>query len=473
MDTNEFYLKIKIAYNDNNFLNIYNLFNEKLKETNIKSINYKIIRMYLYTLEMLNKEDEEIEILKHIYIQNNYFLEKLVDIYINKNDYNGIINLKCAKSDNLFLAAITCYKKGLYDKALYWFNEYTNKNNTKKETLILVKEYINRIEKHSETNCFLSLDFNIFLEKGYTLSAGDVVYVYDNKGLLEKDDKKRVKRPILIWKIEKDKIYGIPLTTRIKAEKTKILKSKYINLKKDSALRPDFLVFDKNKIKNVVERIEKEDLKKILYDLYISVICNSKNYLESALDFILDFMKNMNIEKYNIILYRDNNIKMHKKYFVLDINEKNYELIEVDKQKGKYVITNPIPITKNKKSPILSKIIIDKENIEEIINNIDERYKIKNKDGIIIELDNKKYVILKELQNDYICAFLPYSKTFAPFERISKDKNITFKEVMDEDELTKLERMFRDYAGKNNVLIEGYTPTTKYISKSIKKQRKI
>lgn len=184
-------------------------------------------------------------------------------------------------------------------------------------------------------------------------------------------------------------------------------------------------------------------------------------------------MKNMNIQKNNIILYRDNNTKMHTKYFILDIKEDYYELIEVDRENGKYVVTNKTPIIKKKKKPILSKIEISDTDINEILNNIDEQYKIKNKTGIIIENEKKAYVILKELDNEYICAFLPYSNTFALFERISKNKDIIFKERMDKEELLKLENMLKKYAGENNTYIEGYSPPTKKISKKFKKQRKI
>ena len=122
---------------------------------------------------------------------------------------------------------------------------------------------------------------------------------------------------------------------------------------------------------------------------------------------------------------------------------------------------------------MLSKLEINEENINEILNSIDERYRIKDKIGIIIETDKKRYVILKELDNEYICAFLPYSNTFALFERISKDNDIVFKERMDKDELLKLEDMLKKYAGENNTYIEGYSPSTKRISKHLKKQRKI
>ena len=472
MDTNEFYLKIKIAYNDNNFVKIYDLFKEKLKTKNIRSIDFEIINIYLYTLEMLNKEDEKIEVLKQIYNKKTFYLEELIYIYLKRNDNNSIFNLECDNKENFFLAAIECYKKGDYENSTYWFNEYINNAPDSSKNLIIIKEYMERIKKHNETGCFLSLNFSDFLEKGYTLSVGDIVYVYDNKGL-EKKDKKRERRPILIWKIEKSKIYGIPLTTKIKNNKIVISKNKYLNLKKDSSLRNDFLIFDKNKIKNVVERINVEELNDIFYNFYISIICNNKVELENSSDFILDFLKKMDIQKHNIILYRDNNTKLHKKYFILSINHDSYELIEVDKQKEKYIVTNKIPITKNKKKPMLSKLEINEENINEILNSIDERYRIKDKIGIIIETDKKRYVILKELDNEYICAFLPYSNTFALFDRISKDNDIVFKERMDKDELLKLEDMLKKYAGENNTYIEGYSPSTKRISKHLKKQRKI
>ena len=102
MGINEFYLKVKLAYNDNNFVKIYDLFKEKLKTKNIRTIDFEIINIYLYTLEMLNKEDEKIEVLKQIYNKKTFYLEELIYIYLKRNDNNSIFNLECDNKENFF-----------------------------------------------------------------------------------------------------------------------------------------------------------------------------------------------------------------------------------------------------------------------------------------------------------------------------------------------------------------------------------
>lgn len=104
----------------------------------------------------------------------------------------------------------------------------------------VVKRKLLEIYNYEHCGAFLEISYPAFVQSGQNLQVGHVVNLREDPEVIAGDasyDKSLNLKNFLVWKIEDDDIYLIPLTSRIRGTGYVIYKKDYPNIGKDRCVR--------------------------------------------------------------------------------------------------------------------------------------------------------------------------------------------------------------------------------------------
>lgn len=463
MDIDELKEELKTADKNNNYTRVIFLFNKDLKNTN--KIDFELLSIYQKALMKTGKKEEELEVLlklKNI-IKNPAYNIRLINLYLDLNNTEDAINI-IDDNDELkyYLLGKICFLRGEYVRSLKMFKEYLNNKITDINYFYNAKNYINRINNHQQNNNFLEIYYDKFKEQGKQLQPGYIVYsdkVGNRYNLSEINlDSHKKTRPYLIWKINNEHIYCLPLSTSISNDSYVIKKKKYSNLRSDSTLFENFILLKDENITSVVEHLSKEDYLKAMRFVYEKILILNKENRKTEKVFISNYMKRMKIKDNDIIVYHDNGKNIDSYYFIISSTGYKYEAVPVKKENSILIIKDKRKISLSKKKPIFNVIKLKEEEKNSLIKQLEDAYLVQDLCGKKISINDKeKFVILHDLGSDYLTVVVPYSSSYARFKLISKDTKFDIDDEISEDELNNLRYQLDENIKIKKLCIPGYT----------------
>ena len=387
-------------------------FNEYLK--NGYGIEDTLLGCYVHALIITQKYDRAYKILK--------VLEKDVE-KLNSHEQLARLYIKCYKpkeAERLFIAQTTpiddylsLIKIKLLKGEILEAQEILNsrlKVETEEHILRRLRSYEQIINNHLEQGAHIETEYESFKEKGNSLEPGHIVYLKNiPKSENKIDDPKLLKRPYMIWKIEGETIYIFPVSTQERKKSYKLYKQKYPNSIGDRTIKYSLYSIKEEDIISVQDKVLDNDFKIIIDNLYQATFFANKESKKQNKHFMQEYIGE--IKKHDVIMELSySGIAKTKYYFVLDVEEDHYRVIEID-WKNKKVIG--LKAEKYKKD----RLIFDlkkpsEEGLNKIKNGLSEIVTLKSLVGKKVIANNIRYIVVEEDKENYVCIDELYSSSY-------------------------------------------------------------
>lgn len=463
MNMDELTKEIINANKNSNYTRVILLFDKYLKDNN--TISYDLLSIYQEALMKTGKKEEEINVLLKLKntTRSQVYNIRLINLYLDLNKINEAIDV-IDNDDKLkyYLLGKIFFLRGEHSKSLKMFEEYLNNKITDINYFYNTKDYINRINKHIKDNTFTEIYYDKFREQGNKLMPGYIIYsdkIGNKCNLTEANlDPHKKTRPYLIWKVNNEYIYVLPLSTSISKTNYVIKKNDYPNLKNDSTIFENFILLKDEDITSVVEHLSKEDYQNSMRFIYEKVLMLNKESRKTEKLFISNYMKRVKIRDNDIIVYRDNGKNIDSYFFIISSIDYKYEVVQVEKENERFVIKDKNKQSLNKKKPVFNVIKLSDEEKNDLIKQLENAYLVQDLCGKrITTSDKEKFIILYNLKNDYLAVSIPYSSSYSRFKLISKDTKFNIDGQINEEELNNLRYQLDENIKIKKLCIPGYT----------------
>ena len=246
-------------------------FDQYVKEGN--AIEDTLISCYVNALASTGQLDKAYRILKKLekYAEKTDSYELLAESYIRcfriEDAERMIKSKKTPIKDYLNLIKIKLLE-GDIEEAQAIINSRL-KVETDQEILKSLRSYEQIIENHLKKGAFIETGYSYFKEKGSKLEPGHIVFL---KNMPESDhrneDKKALRRPYMIWKIEDGILHIFPVSTQNRKKAYKLYKQKYPNTQYDRIIKYSLLHTVEDNISTIQDKVLEEDFRIIIENLY-------------------------------------------------------------------------------------------------------------------------------------------------------------------------------------------------------------
>ena len=334
---NIYYLinQIKYCYADRDYVNALHLIDKYINNKNYGIYPF-LLDMQMNCLIELGKFKEASEVLTDInrifptYNAKSYSVSK----YIICNDIDKALNVLNNQEydyDTAYNLGKVYALQGKYEEAkkhfLYAFQNHELINYREK-----AKRNINQILNHEQRGAYVPRDYKYFKNNGGTLREGDVIFA-DEVSIDVNEEKlagdvSTFKKPYLIWKIVKDKIFTFPLSLQSN-NLYSLQASKYPNTGINRYVVPYVVVINEDKVNKIYDHLIKEDFDNIKRSVYRRIISNGESDIKSNLCYINSVMRNFNINIGDILCYFDEEKHLFNNYLVLSIYDNDYKVVKV------------------------------------------------------------------------------------------------------------------------------------------------
>ena len=432
-------------------------FEQYIKEGN--PIEDTLIACYVYALVSIGKVDKAYNLLKNLekFAEKTDSYEFLSELYVKcykTEDAERMIELKKTPiKDYLNLIKIKLLE-GNIKEAQAIINSRL-KVETEESTLRMLRSYEQLIKNHLEKGAYIEIDYNYF-KKNNTLEPGHIVFL---KNMPESDyrneDEKALKRPYMIWKIEKDILYIFPVSTQDREKSYKLYIQKYPNSKCDRTVKYTLFQTTEDNVVTVQDKVLEEDFKIILTNLYQASCFADKISKRQNQYFMQEYIGE--IDKYDVIKeVVHGSVSGNSFHLVLDIEDDHYRTIQVDYKNKKVIGVKSVKY--NKDRVIYDVIKPDEETKQKLIEGLSELVTLKSLVGKKVVANNIRYIIVDEDKENYFCIDEIYSPSYINIDTVKKSDVKTITGSVDEEELDRI---------KNLISLSGYN-----IKKSLKRARK-
>ena len=449
-------------YNNGNYDKVLLLIDDYFKIDN-SGIFDGLMNIYIECLIKLGRVDDaykNLELMLKIY-PYYYNKFKLIIKYIEcgkENKLNEMLeNNKFSNYDTFYIAR-SCYYNGMYDKALELFNYYLeySDDELKKGSVL---EYIRKIKLYKENSLlFLDVKYSYFKSKGYKLEPGHIIcvgkvieYYKENEF---NDDPKLSRRPYMIWRIEGDKIYAFPISTQVKRVKNDILKKENYPVRNfDRVALTGMVCLRENDVLNVIDKVSDEDYQEIINGLYRSICCMKDVPKVATQYFVKKMTEELEVSEKDVIVVRDIQNRKQKFYYVLEKyrSKKKYKVIELSHENRDFQMKNMDVSEISMKTPILSIIKLDVNQINKIEKKIPVNFKNNDVSGCLIKYNGMELEIMLVEKDCYVCINRCLSYPPSYYEIVFIDKNIPLEIIarLDDSEYNSRLYTFREYMHNN------------------------
>lgn len=389
MNINKLYEDIKYNYKQKDYVKTLELIDEYFSLDNVGVFDL-LLSIYVRCLTNLYRTDEALEKLEllhklfpNCYTEVEYDYEK-ARMYIRANDLEKaeLLLEKCNRKINkpryYFDRAKTYLQQGKYEEALKYFNECIKVCKDKKLTELALNN-IQKINRYFCDGTFVEINYKYFKEKGFVIEPGYIVYAKKIENIPydpNYDKYQQYRIPYLIWKIEDNKCYAFPVTTKIRSDYAYVLSNEnYPNSNFDRTIKDRLVCIEENNIEQVVEHINKRDFYNIINYMYTNqYMAYKRNELDSDNFFLSTMMQEFDIQKYDIILTYNIENKCIEDYFVVDETHEKYLTIKVDFNDGVYTVGNFDIKEFEKNEFILNDLKISLEQKQKLISELPANY---------------------------------------------------------------------------------------------------
>lgn len=469
MKTDDLINEIKKANKDNNYKRVIMLFDEYKKDSSNNS--YELLSIYQNALQKTDMKKEEINVLLKLKNStiNNFYNIRLINLYLDLGENEKAINV-INEDDKLkyYLLGKIYFLRGEYKESLKMFKEYLSIKPIDIKFFYSAKNYVDRINNNKNNNSFLEIYYDKFKEQGNRLEPGYIIYsdkIGNRYNILETNlDSHKKTRPYLVWKVNNEHIFVLPLSTSISNNSYVLEKKNYPNLRNNSTVFENFILLKDENITSIVDHLSREDYLSVMRYIYEKILLLNKENRKTEKVFISNYMKRMKIKNNDIIVYRDNGKNIENYYFIISIDDYKYETVPIKKKDNSFIISNRNKVSLNKKKPVYNVIKLSEEDKSNLISQLENAYLIQDLCGKrICTKDKEKFVILHDLKDDYLAVSIPYSSSYTRFKLISKDIEFNIDGEISKEELEKLKYQLEDNIKVKKLCIPGYTNQNTHI----------
>ena len=367
------YEKLKSLYFDNKYREYIDLYNEGVK----KGITFSYAETSKYASSLIQE---------HFYDYGYQVLIELEKLAITDDDYMELaFNYYYSGKTDDALRVLGYIKKVIPKKIYILAKIYMFKGNIRE-----AKQYINyilyyykdsgyavkcsslmkKIKNYYERDAFIEMEYGDFINNGYLIEAGYVIYVRDEKKLecnyVLGNDLKNSKRPFVILKIEGDTLYLAPVTFNYNRYRYALFRQDYPNSKGERYISNAFCITSMNNIFSVSDKLIENELDRLIKYL-LSGICFNMNISEEGKKKFYDtFMGEGKVGDVIVVVNNFKNRRVSYYYITSVCDDKYYgylvnypdfsikedRLIEISKTE---IIYDRISLDKNK-DRVLSKV---------------------------------------------------------------------------------------------------------------------
>jgi len=433
MNNKEFVEKIRESYEQKN----YNLTLEYLEQyLKIKTFGFydELLDIYIkcqINLGYFESAGKNLNLMKKMF-RNFYSKYDLITKYIicgNIDKAKILISSNKLVPLDYYYIAKTYFLWGYHNEAKKLFNHFLFFSNEpyRNES---AKNYLRKIELYENNkNVFVETDYLNFKRKGHRLETGHIIYTEKLLDIYKENitstDPKKEKRPYMIWKIVDNKIYAFPVSSKIYKNSFNILRTKnYPNYTYDRKVKENLVCIEEKDVIRIMDKVSKKDYDTIIKNIYIK-LCHVQNKPKpSAQFFISEMVKDLKINRNDVIVVMDYNVK--KTYFVIDIDQKKhkYKTIEVKINDDKSInVISPKLQTISMDAHILDNVKLEKKQINKLLKQVPDNYRGLKMTGSVIEYNSQKLEIMLEEENCYVCIDKTFNShpSFIQIEFIRKD----------------------------------------------------
>ena len=227
----------------------------------------------LYSLGYFEEAKKQLDLIEKIY--SNIPQYWLLEARILSNDIEKA--KEKMKEDNLSLLELSkigkaFYKVGYYEEADSCFQKIweETENDYLRGT---ATHFRKQILDYRLKNQFIKMDYRYFKIHN-KLSEGDIFYTKIEHDVPKEE--RRYCRPMMVWKVEGEKVYAFPLTKKTTRKDGRlkgylICCDKYRNFDGNRSLKYDMVKVQEKDIGRVIERIDRHDYKELLRSVYSTI----------------------------------------------------------------------------------------------------------------------------------------------------------------------------------------------------------
>ena len=229
-----------------------------------------------------------------------------------------LLNSDSISTEGMYNAARMLYKVGYYQEADVYFTKVKSVSD-----LDCIKSqcdyYQKKIRDYMYFGQFIKIEYKYY-KYHHTLQPGDIIYTK-----YEDSSENNSRRPILIWKLEGDNVFGFPITKNVMRPNGKkkgylIRGDQYKNFDGDRALKYSLLNINTSEVGRIIEHIKPRDLDKILRSARQGIIkIGTSDILETNKKFLDEYK--IEIVPESIILLPNHNNNNYDFYFVIDVDK--------------------------------------------------------------------------------------------------------------------------------------------------------
>lgn len=324
-------LEIKDAYNNKNY-------KEALEKINLY-LSRKDSGVYgsfmFFFIDCLIKVGRKKEAYQYINITRKIWPyvfsdDEIVKLYIicdRVKEAEKILNSRTNDTKLYYTAAKTYMLNGYYYSSKYWFR-YLMSITDDEDLISKSNKFVFEINNHLINKSFIRTSYARYKSYGNRLHAGQIIY-YNNENTLS-DDNKANHRPYLIWKVDNDKIYCFPVTTKIKRTDINYVlkKEKYPNIGFDRMIKDKLVCIDEKTVEKIIDEITPYDYDRVIDSIYKSY-CH-KGIMDKY-GFVLEEANKLNIKKDDIISIYDIVSQTRYLYVIDSVKDGIYTSYKVEK----------------------------------------------------------------------------------------------------------------------------------------------
>ena len=304
-----------------------------------------------------------------------------------------------------------------------------------------ILECRSKIINHYQNGQFIETEYSCFIQNGNKLEPGYIVFLKNrpDSTISSHGDYKLDRRPYMIWKIENDNVYMFPLTTKGSKKDYIISKGKYHKYK-DRTIMDRLCKTTLNNILTVRDKISDEDYENIIDKAFKSIYFGERSQLSESTYFMNSYVGEVKL--HDIFESIDLNSRLSKYYFVIEIVNRGYKVVEVDTKKNRIIDYSKKTFRKNKGVFKIIKLSDDvKNSYLEQINEYEKREDLSWKKVIS---KNIKYIVLTEV--DGICYSLndAYSPSYIQCIEINKKDIDCIGEELTKEEILHIKKFLQE-----------------------------
>ena len=304
-----------------------------------------------------------------------------------------------------------------------------------------------KIDNHKNKNAFIETEYSCFLANGNQLEKGHIVFLKNNPTTDYKvmEDEKLANRPYMIWKVENDKLFLFPVTTKCKDSFYKLYSQNYPNSIGDRVIKSNFFYTD---ISNVLT-VEDKGLDIAFYNIAGLLVRSiyfgcCKEDKKACSIFLKDCIGDVNM--FDVLEVVDPSSRKHSFYYVIDSNyDDHYDVVEIN-------YNNLEVISMKKERFSKARFIYKKHTLEEvkqrkILSQLPKTVTRRSICGSNVIIDGIKYIIVYDRNEHCVCVNAGYTSSYVNPIVIDKSKISEVLDYINTEELCYIRKLVEEEIG--------------------------